>query len=316
LGALYLSTLAGDKIMDLSFVLGFAFPIIVLSFCLGYWSCKLTNNFSEKRLFNSKVKRAVSISLVVIVVWLSMPIYADLLPTKKTIEFEQPYFDSTEVLVHYGEREQDFFWTQTTIGELKENQKVSLKINDENIFTIHTDGRQIIIDAVLFAGYENRVVPEYTTIGSVENFSIEISGYFDTGPSAVGRSFNQKPQSVIVKNKALADPVIIKNNGITNNPGNKWRINHSEIGFEVLNECNIPVLVLEYKKPFEITISGLFLTSLGILKVDNSEDVIFKLADCPFELGTYKVDRIRPHTVFDFFTSDRTYILSDQGRME
>lgn len=312
IGSIYLAIIMENMLNRIIPNLGFAFPIIVMSICFGWWTWVLIGRVATWGRFCTWIK-AISVFLVVVATWLSMPLYIDYFPEQDTIEFEKPYFDSTQVLVRYGTRANDFFWTQKTIGELKQKSNVALNINGQDIFKIHTDGKQVLVDAILFAGYGEQTVPDYTTIGSFTNFSIQMSGYFVTDETAVGKNFSRKVQATVIKNKALAPPVTITDNAFDWEPKG-WRIWKSSTGFEVINENNIPVLVLEYKSPYEITISGLFLTSFGILKVDNSEDVIFEFGDSPFELGTYTVDRIRPRSVFDLFRPERTYILSDKGR--
>ena len=183
-----------------------------------------------------------------------------------------------------------------------------------DILNIYTDGRQVIVDAVLFAGYENQIVPDYTTIGSTTNFTIEMSGYFNTDAVGYPKYLQRKTQASVVKNKALAPPVVFSNYALSREIKG-WNIWRSSIGYEVTNENNIPVLVVEYKNPYIITVSGLFATPMGVLKVDNTKDTIFLFGDSPFELGSsYIVDRIRMRYPIDLIRPERTYILSDKGR--
>jgi len=310
IGMFYLSTIGGNMLTRIIPTLGFVFPIIVLSLCLGYWMWVLTNRIVMRRPLGMLI-RVISIFLVVAATWLSMPLYVDYLPQQETIEFKRPYYDSTQVVVHFGTRPNDFFYTQKTVGELKQKSSVALIVNGQPIFNIYTDGRQIFVDAILFAGYTNQIVNNYTTIGSTDNFSLQMSGYFNTN---IPGTYEKKSFSDAIKNKALAPPVTIIDSALSRNPDNKWNIWRSNVGFEVTNENNIPVLVLEYKNPYDITISGLFATPFGILKVDNSKDIIFEFGDSPFDLGIYTVDRLMPHSIFDLFRPDRTYVLSETGR--
>jgi len=103
-------------------------------------------------------------------------------------------------------------------------------------------------------------------------------------------------------------PVVIKDNAFDRQP-NGWKIHQNNMNLEIDNEDGIPVLLLEYQNPYSIIISGLFVTKMGICKVDNSPDNIFVLGDTLAELGTYRVDRIFIHSIFDLFKSERTYIL-------
>lgn len=312
--SIYLSVVRENVLNSIIPNLGFLAPIIIISVWAGLGTWLLTGQVTTWYLFKTPITRLLSVVLIMAIIWLGMPLYVDYLPQKSTIEFERPYYDSTQVLVRYGTRENDFFWTQKTIGELKQKSSVALKVNGYDIFNIYTDGRQIIVDAILFAGYGNQIVNDYTTIGSTNNFTIEMSGYFNTDAVGYPKYFQRKTQSTEIKNKVLAQPVRIINNALDREIKG-WKIWKSSVGFEVTNENNIPVLVMEYKNPHTITISGLFATPMGILKVDNSKDTIFEFGDSPFELREpYKVDRIRPRSVFDLFNPARVYILSDKGR--
>jgi len=309
--SIYLPLIGENMLNSIIPNMGFIAPMIVISIWAGLGIWLLIGRLTTWRLFKIPIIRVLlSVVLVIVAIWLSMPLYVDYLPQKEAIEFERPYYDSTQVTVYYGIRENDFFWTQKTIGELKQKSSVALNVNGEDMLIIHTDGRQVLVDAKLFAGYEERIVPSYTTIGSLANFSIQISGYLVTDNSAVGKSFSLKTQPTVIKNKALAPPVTITDNAFDREPKG-WEIRRSSMGYEVINEKNIPVLVLKYESPYKITISGLFLTSFGILKVDNSNDVIFEFGDSPFELRTYTVDRIKPNSVFDIFKPERIYNLSE-----
>lgn len=174
---------------------------------------------------------------------------------------------STPIFVHYGTRANDYFYTNTTIEELKqEGGQVSLKINDQNIFFVHIEDNKLYIDTLLFAGFENQ---------------------------------NQH---------IFSPPVVIQNNVFSKAPDG-WKIYQNNMNLEIDNQDGIPVLIMEYKSPYSITISGLFATPFGICKVDNDPENIYKFGDTLSELGIYKVDRVFIHSIFDLFRSERTYIL-------
>jgi len=237
--SIYLPLIGENMLNSIIPNMGFIAPMIVISIWAGLGIWLLIGRLTTWRLFKIPIIRVLlSVVLVIVAIWLSMPLYVDYLPQKEAIEFERPYYDSTQVTVYYGIRENDFFWTQKTIGELKQKSSVALNVN------------------------------------------------------------------------ALAPPVTITDNAFDREPKG-WEIRRSSMGYEVINEKNIPVLVLKYESPYKITISGLFLTSFGILKVDNSNDVIFEFGDSPFELRTYTVDRIKPNSVFDIFKPERIYNLSE-----
>ncbi len=267
--SIYLSLIGENMLNSILPNLGFIAPIIVISIWgwLGIWL--LTGRITSWSIFRMPIIRLLIRLFVIVlataIIWLAMPLYIDYLPQQGKMEFEQPYYDSTQVLVRYGIRENDFFWTEKTIGELKEKSSVALNVNGQDIFRIHTDGRQIFVDAILFAGYEDRIVANYTTIGSLDKFSIEMSGYFNTDAVGYPKYLNRKNPPSIIKNKALAQPVTIVNNAFDRDIG--WKIRRRSTAFEVYDKNNIPVLILEYTSPYNITIWGLFLTPMGILMV-------------------------------------------------
>jgi hypothetical protein len=108
-------------------------------------------------------------------------------------------------------------------------------------------------------------------------------------------------------------PVLVKDNGFSRKPDG-WKVFQNNNTLEIDNEENIPILLMEYKSPYKIIISGLFVTPDGICKVNNNEaDAIFQLGDYLYQLGTYKVDRVFIHSIFDLFQlkKERIYTLSD-----
>jgi hypothetical protein len=102
--------------------------------------------------------------------------------------------------------------------------------------------------------------------------------------------------------------VVIHNNHIFGEKPDGWNTYKNNMNLEIDNEDGIPVLIMEYKSPYSIIISGLFVTPLGICKVNN-EGGIYELGDTLSELGTYRVDRVFIHDFWDLFRSERTYIL-------
>ncbi|MFH1087351.1 MAG: hypothetical protein V1737_02040, partial [Chloroflexota bacterium] len=97
------------------------------------------------------------------------------------------------------------------------------------------------------------------------------------------------------------------NNAFNRRPAG-WKVYQNNTNLEIQNQDGIPVLLLQYKSPYTIIISGLFVTPMGICKVNN-ETGIYMLGDSLAELGTYRVDRVFVHSIFDLFKSERTYIL-------
>lgn len=302
-----------NPLSDIYPIWGYISFLTAATIIIGSWVWIVSGWFWGKRRFARLVKLMV-VLVVIISIWATSPSYIDhFVRPQGTLEFPTWVNDSQQVLVHYGRRPADFFWTQKTIGELKQKSNCSLKVNGQEIFTIHTDGKRLYVDAVLFAGYIEQTVPDYTTIGSLTNFNIEISGFFVTDETAVGKNFQVKTRATEVKNKALAPPVVIKNNGFDHQPPG-WKVYQTNTSLEIDNEHGLPILILEYESPYDITISGLFLTPFGILKVDNTEDTIFEFADSPFELNVYRVDRVYRPSIYDWFKPEKVYILLDKGR--
>lgn len=106
----------------------------------------------------------------------------------------------------------------------------------------------------------------------------------------------------------FSPPVVIQKNMIINKPDG-WERYKNKMSLEIDNQDGIPVFFMEYKSPYSITISGLFITAWGICKVDNDPENIYKFGDTLSELGTYKVDRVFIHNFWDLFRPERTYIL-------
>ncbi|MFC2019212.1 hypothetical protein ACFLU4_04560 [Chloroflexota bacterium] len=295
--------------------LGYALFLFSNAVILGWWVWLLMSRIYRTGRFARTIK-LTSTAIIILAFVFTSPMYIDFfVQPQGNITMPMYVNDSSRVTVHYGTRKEDFFWTDKTIGELKQKKNVSLNVNGEDIFSIYTEGKQIYMDAQVFAGYSSEVVPSYATIGSTDKFSITISGYMKTDSSSIGKSFSYKSQPIIIKNKALNPPVEIVGNGFSREPEG-WNIKSGNKGLEIFNECGIPVLILNYNNPYEITISGLFVTSFGVLKVDNSDRTIFEFGDSPYELGMYIVDgTLYPRSIFDFLSTDRVYRLRDYKEM-
>lgn len=253
------SNFGANMLNDISPIWGYL--LLVSSFCIvfGYWAWKAIG-WIAKHHRKIRLVQILATGLLIVIIFITSPYYKDYF-IKSDSSIEMPTFvnDSTQILVHYGTRANDYFWTQTTIGELKQKPSAPFSINGQQIFTVYIEQNKLYIDTVVFAGYGNQ-------------------------------------------------PVVIKNNAFSRKPDG-WKIYQNSAALEILNENDIPVLILEYHSPYEITISGLFVTPMGICKVDNSEGNIFLLGDTLSELGTYKVDRVFIHSIFDLFRSERIYNL-------
>ena len=102
-------------------------------------------------------------------------------------------------------------------------------------------------------------------------------------------------------------PVIIKNNAFSRTPDG-WKVLQNNMNLEIQNQDGIPVLLMEYNNPYRITISGLFVSPMGIVKVNN-ETGIYMMGDTLTELGDYRVNRIFIRSFFDIFKRERAYNL-------
>ncbi len=284
-----------------SFSIGLAYFVRKIGIWMGRSNFKLIN-WITKNIFRVILVWILAFIIAIPTIIFTSPYYKDsLLPNNGSIELGPFGNDSAKVSIHYGKRTNDFFFTQETVGKLKQKPISVLNIDGQDILYVHIENDKLFVDAMVFAGYGDAIaIKTFTDITLEMSFSIPIIDNIDISVPLI----DQEP-SLGIKN-GLAQPVIIKNSDYSKKP-NGWRIQRSDTALEITNENNIPVLVLEYRSPYEITISGLFVTNIGILKVDNSEGAIFKIANSLSEFGTYKVDRIFINSIFDLFSSERTY---------
>ena len=98
---------------------------------LGLWVWLLVGYFYRKGHFVRTI-RVISVVIIIIVFIFTSPMYVDLfVQPRGNIEMPTYVNDSSQVIVHYGTRQEDFFWTDTTIGGLKQEKNVSLNVNPE-----------------------------------------------------------------------------------------------------------------------------------------------------------------------------------------
>ncbi len=170
-------TLAGGFLNDVSpfWIFIFIYLASVVWLCNILW---LVSGWINKwRPLNTKFRKVMVTVLAIVVIGFTSPYYIGVfMRYQGNIEMPKYVNNSTQVLVHYGTRANDFFWTEKTVGDLKQKSSVALNVNGQDIFSVYTDGRQLFMDAKVFAGYSNDVVPDYTTIGSTTNFSITMAG--------------------------------------------------------------------------------------------------------------------------------------------
>jgi hypothetical protein len=304
----------------LPYILGYVLFVLVTCVIAIMWVWSI-QKLTSKKIPYLRLLQVTSSIIVLLVLTIFSPYYIGwVVEDHKPITMEPYGVDTTPALVHYGNRPNDFFWTQKSVGELKQKTSVSLNINGESIFSVYVKNRELCVDAKILNGFSNDLTTYRTDI-----FTIELDGYFDTKSSVV--KYYVRKQGVFeetvkegaitatlltratITTKALAPPIEIRENNFVSKPDN-CEIYYKDKTVEFLNEKNIPVLVLKRPNPYEITIEGLFRTPYGILKVDNSHDVVFEFADTYNQLSDYKVDRAVRNPFLDWLTLKRTFNLA------
>ena len=257
---------------NLSLKWGYALFLLSNGIILGWWTWLLVRRLCRGKRY-TKTIQSVAVLVIIFLFVFTSPYYKDFfIKPQGTIKIPPFTPDSTQVIVHYGNRDTGSSGFQngdaiTTVGELKQKPFVSLKINEQEIFTIHIDQREICIDTKLFTGIQSQ------------------------------------------SQHIFSRPIVITNNAPDYLP-NGWKIHQNFTNFEIDNQYGIPVLLLEYKNPYTIIISGLFVTPMGICKVCN-QSTVFTLGDTFEQLGTtYKVDVVTINTVLDLFKTEKTYDLA------
>ena len=113
-----------------------------------------------------------------------------------------------------------------------------------------------------------------------------------------------------ISDAILNEPVLFRGNWFQELPEG-WKKYERATAVEIRNEYGIPIFVLEYKNPYEITLSGLFVSSFGIVKIDNDDDITFHFSSNLLDIGTYTVNNIFIHNITDYFVSEKSYILHE-----
>lgn len=255
---------------DLSFRWGYVLFLLVNGAVLG-WAIWVLVDWIYRKLHLTKFAKhfkIISVFIAILVfVFISPSFIGYFVKPQGGIEMPTFIDASTPIFVHYGTRANDYFYTNTTVGELRQQGgQCPLKINGQNIFIIHIEDNKLYIDALLFAGIKNQ------------------------------------------DQHIFSSPIAVQNNTIINKPAN-WNIYQNNMNLEIHNKDGVPVLIMQYHSPYSITISGLFATTFGILKVDNDPNTIYRFGDTLSELDVYKVNRVFIRNFWDLFRSERTYIL-------
>ncbi len=317
------TTVLGEK--GLSMLSGIpskaVFCLVLFTLCvyIGFGIWGLTGWLSKWRIFKTYKRRMLSIGLVIITLIILPPTYTFInyfIKDLSSIEMAEFGHDSTEVLVHYGEKINEWMLIKTTIGNLKEQPRAPLTINGQDILYTYIEDKKLYVDLVLFGGYSSEAFFNFP-LARTSEFSISTSSYINTEAGPNKNIFRESPGGFIADNittkeiaeRVLAPPIVIKTNYIVGDLPDGWKDYNTSTLREIRNEYDIPVLVYEYRSPYEVTISGIFLTSFGIVKVDNSEDVVFQAGSNLSDLGTYTVNNAFVHSFIDLFISEKSYNL-------
>ncbi|MDD5338174.1 MAG: hypothetical protein PHG35_02015 [Dehalococcoidales bacterium] len=298
-----------------------AFALVLFVFCIlvvwGYFT--IASWFPKNWLFNTKKKKIISALTIVIFILAFPTTYSFInwfIQDVGSIVMDD-YGDRSNVFVHYGERsiEKEVFSTNTTINKLESKPQFPLSVNGEHILTIHIKNDKVYFNARLFGGYKKQAFINLS-LARTNDFLINLSGYLRT--DILGATILQSPMGYITDNitvnkiadAILSPPILLEDKStIPSELPKGWKKYRRATAIEIRNEYNIPVYIHEYKNPYEMTVSGIFYTSFGILKIDNSEDVTFQFGSNLGELGTYTVNNIFVHSFADLFISEKQYNL-------
>jgi len=296
------------------------FAIILFCVCvyLGWGVWVLTGWISRRYSVVTFRKRILITGILVFVVLFAPPTYKGInLFTRDLGSIQMNEFgdNSQSILVHYGTRPVDTVSTNTTLGQLKEKPRAALTINGEDILFVHTAEKKVFVDVTLFGGYSRKAFFDLP-LARTNDFEISMNLYFNmNAPQQIVRESLGGYIADPVTCKELFDTILAPPIAILDNDYDKlpigWNHQYSAKRRVITNEYGIPVYVLQYKNPYEITISGLFFTEFGLLKVDNSQDVTFSFGSNLSDLGEYKVDNIFVNSFLDFFISEKSYDLSE-----
>lgn len=306
---LYVSTIGGNMLSYISPKLGFTIFVLCLCLLFCFWTWKLTAKVERWHLFSSKKLRLASVFIVLFTIIFTSQFYIDYYPNPQgTIDIGAFHDNSVNISFHLGRRPYDqVAWDQKSLGELKQQPVSILNVNERDILSIQINDNKLSINADVFTGYGNDLAT------SSANYSIKFAIKV---PSQIGKEgklgFINLPHEG--KISSLKQPVLIRENAIVDGLPNGWERKINNTTLEIINEKGLPVLIIEYKSPYEVIVAGLFATSAGIAKIDNNtitNGYAFIFRDSLSELGSYKIDSVFPHSLFDLMRSEKTYKLSD-----
>jgi hypothetical protein len=241
---------------------------------IGWWVWLLVDRIYKKRFHAKMIKLAISFIPIALVLFITFPYYVDLLPKPQgTIQIPPYTPDSTQVIVSYGNRHvKSDYQTGDAITTIGE-------LKQKPFVSLAINGRNIF------------------SIHINEQREVSIDTMLFTG-------FYNESEHIFTR------PVIVTDTAPDYLP-NGWHIYQYPDSVEIDNQDGIPVLLMEYRKPYRIYISGLFVTPMGVCKVDNEPNELYILGDNMTQLGTtYIVDQVTIHSIPDLFRLEHVYDLS------
>jgi hypothetical protein len=243
------------------------------SVIIGWWIWLLVDRVYTKRFYPKAIKLACAF-LVFVLLLVTFPYYVGLLPKPQSTIQIPPYTpDSTQVIVSYGNRHvKSDYQTGDAITTIGE-------LKQKPFVSLAINGHNIFSIHI----NEQREVSIDTML---------FTGFYDEAKHIFTRPINVT-------------------NSVPDYLPNGWHEYQYPNNIEIDNQDGIPVLLMEYRKPYRIYISGLFITPMGVCKVDNEPNELYILGDNMIQLGTtYIVDQVTIHSVCDLFRLEHVFDLS------
>ena len=243
---------------------------------LGWWTWLLVSWIYRRRCFANRIRLASAL-VVFLAFAFTTQYYVDLFIKPQGTIVIPPYTpDSTQVIVRYG---------------------------NKNTGTVPQMG-----DAITTIGELKQKPWVSFKINEQEIFKIHINAQREVSvDTTLFTGFYDQSRHI------FSPPVIIKDNAPNYLPYG-WKKSQNSTNYEIYNQNGIPVLLMEYKDPYTVIVSGLFATTWGVCKVDNNKTTLYLLGDTLSELNPYVVDRVSISSVFDLFKPERIYDLNKWQR--
>jgi hypothetical protein len=264
----------GSLLANLSLRWGYILFLLSNGVILGWWTWLLVGVIYRGKMFSKRIKFLSALMVVLILGYTSPHYVSFFVKPQGSIQIPPYTLDSTQVVVSYGNRHiKSGYQTGDAITSIGE-------LKQKPFVSLAINGQDI--------------------------FSIHINDQREVCiDTKLFTGIQNQSQHIFYR------PVVITNNAPDALP-NGWHEYQNSNSVEIDNQDGIPVLLMEYKKPYRIIISGLFVTPWGICKVDNEAGNLYILGDNMTQLGTYyKVDQVSIHSIPDLFRSEHTYDLSE-----